>query len=232
VSALVLHGIETWGADLDVVDVTRLASGASRQQPDVRHHVGVLDENDLVQVGEFIVTSPDRAVIETATLVPVESGLVSADSALHRGACTPDGLRAFFDRVNNWPHSQRIHVVLHHMDGRAENPGESRSRYLFWREGLPLPDLQRDVLDGGRVIAVTDFAWDEHQLFGEFDGKEKYVRYLRPGENPGDAVFREKKREDLIRRITGWRFIRLTWADLYHPGRTAASIRSMMRQAA
>jgi hypothetical protein len=232
VSSLVVQGIDTWGADLDVVDVTRLDSGASRSEAGVRHHVGVLDDDDLVQVGDFLVTAPARAVVESSTVLPVESGIVSANSALHQGRCTEDEVRAFFGRVNNWPNSQRTHLVLHHMDGRAETVGESRSTYLFWQQGLPLPDLQRDVYDGGRLVATTDFAWDEYKLFGEFDGKEKYLRYLRPGESPGDAVFREKKREDLIRRLTGWRFIRLTWADLYVPERTAAYIRGYMRTAA
>jgi len=41
-------------------------------------------------------------------------------------------------------------------------------------------------------------------------------------------VFREKKREDLIRAVTGWRCIRITWIDLEHPERTAARIRAVL----
>jgi hypothetical protein len=79
---------------------------------------------------------------------------------------------------------------------------------------------------------VTDFAWPEHRLLGEFDGRVKYGRLLRPGEEPGDAVFREKRREDLLRRVTGWSMIRITWEDLYHPARTAAAVRQLMGRAA
>jgi hypothetical protein len=39
---------------------------------------------------------------------------------------------------------------------------------------------------------------------------------------------REKRREDRIRELTGWRCIRITWADLFHPERTAARIRAML----
>ncbi|MGN6781638.1 MAG: hypothetical protein ACTHJH_09065 [Marmoricola sp.] len=60
----------------------------------------------------------------------------------------------------------------------------------------------------------------------------KFLRGLRPGETSGDVVFREKRREDKIRRHTGWRFVRLAWADLATPARTAALIRAMMREAA
>ncbi|MGY1671234.1 hypothetical protein [Geodermatophilus sp. SYSU D00710] len=41
----------------------------------------------------------------------------------------------------------------------------------------------------------------------------KYGRLLRPGQDPGDAVFDEKRREDAI-RDEGWGVVRWTWADL------------------
>ena len=47
-----------------------------------------------------------------------------------------------------------------------------------------------------------------------------------------DAVLREKRREDEIRELTGWRVIRLTWADLQHPERTIRRLRSLLRSAA
>ena len=55
----------------------------------------------------------------------------------------------------------------------------------------------------GIVVGVADMAWPEHGVLGEFDGKVKYGRLLLPGESPGDAVFREKRREDEMRRLTG-----------------------------
>jgi hypothetical protein len=123
--------------------------------------------------------------------------------------------------------------VVRLADGRAESVGESRSVHLFWAQRLPKPELQYHVLDRhGELIGITDFAWPECGLLGEFDGKAKYLRYLRPGEDPGDAVFREKQREDRLRRVTGWSMVRLTWADLSDPAGTAATIRSMMRVAA
>jgi len=60
----------------------------------------------------------------------------------------------------------------------------------------------------------------------------KYGRLLMPGEEPGDAVFREKRREDNLRRLTDFSMIRLTWADLYRGAETAARIRGLMRRAA
>jgi hypothetical protein len=48
------------------------------------------------------------------------------------------------------------------MDGRSQSAGETRSRYLFWRQGLPVPDLQFEVrgLTGYRCgrLVWTDLA--------------------------------------------------------------------------
>jgi hypothetical protein len=44
-------------------------------------------------------------------------------------------------------------------------------------------------------------------------------------------VLREKRREELICELTGWRCIRIVWADLYAPVKTADRIRAMFRKA-
>ena len=193
-TALLVHGIAVWGADLSRVHVTRLDAGAARIERDVVHHVGICSEEEVVLVNGMPVVVPARAVIEAATMLSLESALVSADSALFRRTTDPDQLHCMFARMNHWPGSQKIHVVLHHMDGRSESVGETRSRFLFWRQGLPRPELQFEVRDSnGVVVAVTDFVWHDRKAFGEFDGQLKYGRLRRPGETPGDAVFREKQ---------------------------------------
>ena len=62
----------------------------------------------------------------------------------------------------------------------------------------------------------------------EFDGRVKYEKLLEPGQRASDVVIAEKRREDLIRRLTGWRCLRITWSDLEHPERTAAMIRTAL----
>jgi hypothetical protein len=59
----------------------------------------------------------------------------------------------------------------------------------------------------------TDFWWEEFRTVGEFDGKVKYGRYLRPGQAPGDAVFAEKRCEDAL-RDHGFEVVRWVWDEL------------------
>ena len=73
-------------------------------------------------------------------------------------------------------------------------------------------------------MAYSDFGWPEQRTVGEFDGKVKYGRLLKPGQDPGDAVFEEKLREDAF-RARGWEVVRWTWTDLRDFRATAARIR-------
>ncbi len=232
-SAALEHECATWDADLSRVHVTRLDGGAGRAEGDVVHHEGFCLDHDIIEMHGMRMTVPTRSVIETASLTSIEAGLVTADSALHLRLTDPRSLATKFQSMARWPHTRKVHITLGLADGRAESVGESRSRYLCWANGLPAPELQFEVHDDyGNLVGATDFAWPDHRLLGEFDGKVKYSRLLNEGEGPADAVFREKRREDRIREITGWAMIRLVWADLHQPRDTAARIRRLMASAA
>ncbi len=231
-SATALHGMTLWDVPLEIAHVTRLDGGAGRTESGVSHHEGLCLDGDVVTVDGTLAVTPVRAALESASLSGVERGLATVDSGLRSRLFTPEQLRVQHALMRSWPASQSLHLVVPLADGRSGSVGESRAKYLFWSQGLPMPVQQFEVYERGVLVGVTDFAWPECRLLGEFDGRVKYERYLRPGEDPGDAVFREKQREDALRRVTGWRVVRLVWADLSHPARTAALIRSMLAQAA
>jgi hypothetical protein len=227
------HGLPVWDHDLSLTHVTRLDGGAGRTEAGVIHHEGLTVGDDLVQIGGRLVMRPVRAALETASLGTSEAALTLFDSLLHLGKGTFEVLQQTYLTLEHWPDMQKLHVPVLMADPRPESVGESRSRWMFYAQHLPAPELQFEVYDDdGHLLGTTDFAWPEHKLLGEFDGKVKYVRYLRAGETPGDAVFREKRREQRLCEQLGWRMVRLVWADLYSPASTAARIRRLMQQAA
>lgn len=232
-TAALEHGIRVWDADLSQVHVTRLDGGAGRTEAGVVHHEGLTLPSDLRTIDGVLVTHPARAAIETASLVSPEAGLGPLDSALQLGKTDRPELDTTFSLMRSWPDMQGVQIPVRMADAGAQSIGESRTRYLCYAFNLPAPELQHEVFDrDGRLLGVTDFAWPQYGLLGEFDGKVKYERYLRPGETPGDAVFREKRREDLLCEQLGWRMIRIVWADLYRAAETAARISRMLRLAA
>ena len=108
--------------------------------------------------------------------------------------------------------------------------GESRSRVILHRWKLAPSALQFEIRsrDGG-LVGRSDFAWEAERLVGEFDGRIKYGRLLRPGQDAGDAVFAEKRREDAI-RDEDWGVVRWVWSELRRPDRLAARVRRAREQ--
>jgi len=232
-SAAVAHGLSLWDPDLSRVHVTRTDGGAGRTEAGVVHHEGLLLPSDLVRVGARAMTAPVRAALEAASLTSAEGAVVILDSLLHLELADRAALDECYAYMQSWPEFRALRIPVLLADGRAESVGESRARYLFFRHGLPAPQPQFEVRDErGRLVGTTDFGWPEHRLLGEFDGRVKYERYLRDGETPGDAVFREKKREDRLCEITGWRMVRLVWSDLYDGPGTAARVGHLLGRTA
>lgn len=227
-SGAALHGMSLWGADLRRVHVTRLGTQACRKHHDVAYHDG-LGTSGVTTIGGSAVLEPARCALGAAALASVESGMVVLDSAYHLGLCDRESVQEMFDGMRGWPGTARLQVTLRLASPGAESVGESRARFLFWAHSVPKPELQYRVYDGGELVGIADFAWPEYGVLGEFDGKVKYGRFLRPGESPGDAVFREKVREDRLREITGWRMIRFVWSDLGTPTATADRVRAFLR---
>ena len=65
-----------------------------------------------------------------------------------------------------------------------------------------------------------DFYWSACRGVAEFDGKQKYTRDEFTNGDPGEALFREKKREDRLRRqVAG--VARILTSDVAHPERLA-----------
>lgn len=227
-SAVLRHGGPDHGLDLGGVHVTHF-DGGGRRSAGVVHHEGAVGLLDVTRQGRAWLTSPARTVLDIAVVHGVTTGVVVADDFIHRRLTTTAELEQLTPTMRHWPGSLALPVVTGLATGLAESVGESLGFMQFRRLGLPKPVQQFEVRGpNGRLIGRGDWAWPEHGLLGEFDGVQKYVRYLRPGETVVDAVIREKRREDRMREVTGWGFVRLCWADLFDDERTGARLRQAL----
>jgi hypothetical protein len=231
-SAAVLHGLPMWGVALDRVHITRRPRAWNDTSSTLCCHVARLRDDEVVDVDGVLVTDPIRTALDLARSLPHEVAVVALDAALNKELLSHEGLRSRLFDIVGAPGSRSAARAVAAADGRSESVGESRSRVVLHRWKLPPSDLQFEVrTETGRHVARTDFAWEEHRLVGEFDGRIKYGRLLTPGQDPGVAVFEEKLREDAV-RDEGWSVVRWVWADLQRPDRLAARVRRAKERAA
>jgi hypothetical protein len=184
------------------------AEGSRRTAGRTEVSVAALPEGHVVRVpalGDVLLTSMARTVIDIARRRPFLEALVTADAALRRGLAR-ERLAEVLAQMPRWQGVPAAAEVVRWADGRAESAAESvvRARFILLR--LPIPQLQvRVQADGGRRV---DFLWEEVGLIGEVDGRVKYA-----GEDGDRVLWEEKQRRDALeeeRSVTRW-----TWRQAH-----------------
>ena len=216
-SAAVLHGLPVWPVAVSRVHVTRNRRGGGIKRSIVQVHGTPLRSLDITSIDNKPVTSLRRTVLDLARTVPMTQAVAAGDRALALGLARPD-LDAGLLSMGRWPGVRAARRAVEFLDVRSESVGESVSRVRLVEEGLPRPELQRELFGpNGQLIARVDFFWEEHKTVGEFDGKIKYGRLLKPGQRIENVIFEEKVREDAVRDL-GLQVVRWIWSDLYRAG--------------
>lgn len=216
-SAAVLYGLPVWPGDLDKVHVTRPRfGGGGKKRSVVRLHAQPLETGDVSVIDGLSVTSLERTVFDLARVLPYERAVAAGDRALALGM-SKEILSEMLERGRRWSGIGQARRTADFIDVRAESAGESVSRVRCADFGLPAPQPQLPVTLPNGTTVYGDFGWPELMTIGEFDGRVKYEKFLRPGETAADAVTREKRREDRLRAL-GWQIVRWIWKDLHDFG--------------
>lgn len=215
-SAAVMHGLPIWNMDLRLAHFTRAGAAGGYATTRTRMHMAPLSEDEIVEVDGHAVTSVARTVVDLARSEPFEQAVVGGDGALNLGLVTAEELDEARLKLRHHHGFRAAGKAIAFMDHRSESVGESRSRVIMHRLGLPKPDLQRVIRRGYVKLARVDFHLPEQGVVGEFDGRGKYERGRRAGESQGNVVAREKQRENAIRG-TGAEVVRWEWRDLGQP---------------
>jgi hypothetical protein len=219
-SAAVVHGLPVFADQLDHVQLTRDDVAGGKRRGRVHLHAAPLDPTEVVVINGITTTSMARTVVDVARSLAFDRAVVVGDAALRQTLDTT-ALADSVGRAAGRPGVAQARRVCGFLDPRSESPGESLSRVVLHEAGIPAPTPQYSVYgSGGRLAGRADFGWEEQRTLGEFDGRTKYGRLLKPGESTEDVLYREKLREDALRDL-GWQVVRWTWADLRHPATIA-----------
>ncbi|MGW9166100.1 hypothetical protein [Agromyces sp. NPDC055658] len=210
VSAGVVWGLPIVGPHHGAVHLVAPERSGVRSKNGVTwHHEPVADEETVEHDG-FLVTSFRRTVVDLVRALPFAAAVAVVDVALgaatmhpHHPALAGVSREHLLEAIEAIPgrrgvRSARIAVAFG--DPRSGSPGESVSRANMHLLGYPAPELQVAFPRPGGGRDIVDFDWTEFGVFGEFDGRGKYVRpeYLK-GRTTAEAVLLEKERENRVR---------------------------------
>ena len=222
VTAMAAHGVPLWGVDLRRIHVVRGPGVSTRHCAGVvHHHGGALTDAEVMEVGGLLVTRPERSLVDACRISSFEPGVVMADGARRLDRFDVQLAYDVVDRQRDWSGSVTASRALAFSADGAQTIGESRSRILLARSGVPSPVLQFPVYDeSGRLTGISDMYVEEFDTLVEFDGMVKYGRelYERTGQlslarDLGEVLWQEKRREDGMRDL-GKEMIRLVWSEL------------------
>lgn len=198
-----------------VQHLTRPEVHGSRTEGGVKHHGGRLGTDDVVEVGGLSCTGLARTAVDVAREHGYQDGVVAADAARRLGA-TLEELAAVLAGMRSWPGVTAARAAVADSDPGAMTIGESLLRLMVLELGLGRPKTQFAITDGARCADV-DLRLGRH-LF-EFDGKVKYLGRDAGGVAdlpPEEVVWREKQREDWIRRADGgYGMSRVVWSEMF-----------------
>ncbi len=213
-SAAVAWGLPTWRTPR-VTHIRQGSRPSSRRDPRVLRHGGFVDPDLLTTVHGLPVTGLTLTLVDCARTLPALDALVVADAALRAGADLGDAL-AMLGSLRGHAGVARARGVIELADEGAESAGETATRFVLLRDGLPRPQTQIPVVTRLGTF-WGDLGWEEWKLLVEYDGRPKY--------RSTEDLIREKRRQDALVEM-GWRTVRVVKEDL----RASAQLRARVRR--
>lgn len=211
-SGAVLHGLPTFAVPRRPELTAPLVVGLG-PRADAHMYGATLFGDDLTNWFGAEVTTVARTLVDLARHDRWD-GIMAVDAGLRECCVDPGEITRSLESARGWPGIRRAREVLGLGDARAESPLESVVRLRLHDDGFPPPELQYWI-DHDRV----DFYWPKWRFVLEADGRGKYS---------DDALWREKEREQRLRRVAR-RIERVIWSDVTRGWpRTSAMLRSAL----
>jgi len=126
----------------------------------------------LIKIQGRLATAPAWTAVEIARMLRRPRALAILDAALHVECCTPADLCAAVEEQKGRRGIVQVRGLVSFADGRAESPMESEARLVFIDGGLPLPELQYEIVDRYGKLWRVDFAWPDYKVVAEYESVE------------------------------------------------------------
>ncbi|MBA2446258.1 MAG: type IV toxin-antitoxin system AbiEi family antitoxin domain-containing protein [Nocardioidaceae bacterium] len=207
-SAAWLHGVDTFAyQELEILPPleTFVLRGLSRIRRDgVAGGRRDLAARDIVDVHGVRTTTPLRTALDLGCKLRRRDALAALDGFMRLHGLTHEVLRAELPRYFRRRGVIQLRSLIPVADPSSESPGESWTRMAIIDAGLPIPELQFEIVVDGRIIYRLDLAYPRHKVCVEYDGREFHESLARRAA--------DERRRDWLRRH-GWHVIVITKAD-------------------
>ncbi|WP_163801635.1 hypothetical protein [Mycolicibacterium sediminis] len=166
-----------WGFDTERDRRLHVLDPGIRMRPSIEVMVHQRAGAPLRRVNTRLVTAPAWTAVEVARTLRRPRALATLDAALRVGV-SRDELTAALEEQGGRRGIVAVRELLQYADGRAESPMESEARLVFIDHGLPLPELQYEIVDHCGDLWRVDFAWEDAKLVAEYDSMEWHANPL------------------------------------------------------
>jgi very-short-patch-repair endonuclease len=160
----------------------------------------------LKRIHGRLATAPAWTAVEVARTQWRPRALATLDAALRSATCDRAALEAAVTEQKGRRGIVKVRELLPLADSRAESAMESMARMVMIDGGLPMPELQYEIVDlAGRRWRV-DFAWPEHRIVAEYDSVAWHS---------GPAAMLSDRIRTAALQDCGWMVVPIVAQDIY-----------------
>ncbi|MGY4707975.1 type IV toxin-antitoxin system AbiEi family antitoxin [Mycolicibacterium sp. CBM1] len=228
VAASALHGAQ-WVDDDEPIEVF---VNERRRQPGLAVRMDRIADDEVVTVDGLPVTTPSRTAFDLGRYNKRTMALARLDALMRAAPFAVEDVEMIMRRYGPVRGIRQLRDLLPLVDAGAESPKESWLRLLLIDGGLPAPETQIPICDGGVPVAFLDMGYRDIKLAVEYDGdqhrsdRRQYVRDIRRlamVERRGWEVIRviaEDRQAEVLLRVKE-AFLRLGGAEIDEMPRSA-----------
>lgn len=126
----------------------------------------------LNRIHDRLATAPAWTAVEIARTLQRPRALAVLDAVLFKQRCTLTQLCAAIEEQKGRRGIVGIRDLIEFVDGRSESPLESEARLVFIDGGLPIPEVQYEIVDRCGKRWRADFAWPQAKVVAEYESME------------------------------------------------------------
>jgi hypothetical protein len=201
-TAAALYGFDTEGGD-----VVHVLDPGVRMRPTMGLMVHQRLGAPLQRVRGRLATTPAWTAVEVARTLRRPRALAVLDAALHCGSCTLADIDKAVREQKGRRGIVKARGLVPFADGRAESPMESEARLVFIDGGLPLPELQYEIVDRCGQLWRVDFAWPEAKVVAEYESMEWHA---------SPAALKHDRTKTARLQECGWTTVPIVVDDVRH----------------